>query len=136
MIDIGTESFGADVVPIHILGVTNVDLTWTSSLDLMSFALANLSDSSKEGGYVIRHSRHALDDFGETVAHAGGCNPLAAAFPVLFPYSVGSIEALRTIKVSVKAHTQWALQYHDRWFATHHSFAFVLFGILQKRAAM
>ena len=102
----------------------------------MSFALANLSDPLKEGGYVVRHSRHALDDFGETVAHAGGRNPLAAAFPVLFPYGVGSIEASRTIKVGVKAHTQWALQYHDQWFATHHSFAFVLFGILQKRAAM
>ena len=125
-----------DVLPIHALGVTDIDLTRTPSSDLMAFALANLNDATKEGGYAVRHGMAPLDDFGETVEAQGGRNPLAAAFPVLFPYGVGGIEAPRTVKVSLKEHARWALQYHDRRFATHHTFPFVVFAIIQKREAM
>ena len=121
---------------IHALGVTDVELTRTPSSDLMAFALANLNDATKEGGYAVRHGNVPLNDFGETVEGLGGRNPLAAAFPVLFPYGVGGIEAPRTVKVSLKEHARWALQYHDCRFATHHSFPFVAFVIIQKREAM
>ena len=53
MTHIGVDSGEPDVVPIHVLGVTDVDLTRTPSSDLMAFALANLSDPLKEGGYVV-----------------------------------------------------------------------------------
>ena len=78
-IDPRTGTGDADVVPIHVLGVTDVGLTRTSSSDLMTFALANLSDPSREGGYVVRHSRNALDDFGETVARLEGRNPFSSS---------------------------------------------------------
>ena len=136
MAHLAVDSGEPDVVPIHVLGVTDVDLTRTASSDLMAFALANLADPLEEGGYVVRHSRRALDDFGESVAQAGGRNPLAAAFPVLFPYGLGGIEASRKVKLSLKDHARWALQYHDRCFANHHTFAFVLFAMFQKREAM
>ena len=131
-----TDEGEPDVLPIHALGVTDIDLTRTPSSDLMAFALANLNDITKEGGYAVRHGMAPLDDFGETVEAQGGRNPLAAAFPVLFPYGVGGIEAPRTVKVGLKEHARWALQYHDRRFATHHTFPFVVFAIIQKREAM
>jgi len=96
------------------------------------YALANLQDSSQEGGYAVRHSKTAITDFGQNATR----NPLAAAFPVLFPYGVGSIEAERKVKLSLREHAQWALQYYDRRFAKHHSFPFVLFALVQKHEAM
>lgn len=60
-------------------------------------------------------------------------NPLAAAYPGLFPYGVGGIEADRPQIVTFVQHVKWALQYYDRQFRTHHSFPFVVFGILQRR---
>jgi len=69
--------------------------------------------------------------------HAKGItNPLAAAYPVLFPYGIGGIEAEQPIKVTLKDHTQWALQYYDCRFATHHSFLFVAFALIQKCGTM
>ena len=46
------DSSEPDVVPIHVFGVTDVDLTRTLSSDLMAFALANLADPLK-GGYIV-----------------------------------------------------------------------------------
>ena len=56
-------------------------------------SVANLNDPSKEGGYAVSHGTTPLNKFGDTVAQQGGHNPLAAAFPVLFPYMVGGFEA-------------------------------------------
>ena len=63
-IGVDSQAGEPDVVPIHVLGITDVDLTQTLSSDLMAFTLANFADPLK-GGYIVRHSRHALDDFGE-----------------------------------------------------------------------
>ena len=49
---------------------------------------------------------------------------------------MGGIEASKSVKVGFKEHARWALQYHDRWFAMHHMFPFVVFGMIQKRDAM
>ena len=73
------DSSELDVVPIHVLGVTDVDLTRTLSSDLMAFALANLADPLK-GGYIVGHSRRALDDFGESVSQ--GTIHLQAFIPI------------------------------------------------------
>jgi len=59
----------------------------------MNHALANLFDRSREGGYVVRHSMKPINDFGANSKLTGTNNPLAAAFPVLFPYGVGGVEA-------------------------------------------
>ena len=130
------EHPGSDVIPIHVLGVTDTDLTRVSTSELMSYVLANLFDTSQEGGYAIRHSMSAINDFGENATLTGALNPLAAAFPILFPYGVGGVEAERPIKVSLRDHSRWALQFYDWWFAMHHSFLFVAFALIQKREAM
>ena len=96
------------------------------------YALANLQDSSQEGGYAVRYGKTPITDFGQNATQ----NPLAAAFLVLFPYGIGGVEAERKVKLSLREHAQWALQYYDRRFAMHHSFPFVLFALVQKREAM
>ena len=58
------------------------------------------------------------------------------AFPCLFPYGLGGIEADREVTVSFSEHIQWALQYHDRRFRKHETFPFVAFGIAQRRQAL
>ena len=80
----------------------------------MSFALANLFNTSKEGGYVVRHSMKAINDFGENASQTGAHNPLAAAFPILFPYGIGGIEAEQPSKINLREHACWALQYYDQ----------------------
>ena len=127
---------GADVVPIHVLGAMDTELSRVSTSELMNYALTNLFDVSKEGGYAVRHSMRPIDDFGENARQTGNMNPLAAAFPILFPYGFGGIEAERQTKVNLRDHARWALQYYDCRFATHHSFPFVAFALIQKREAM
>lgn len=110
----------------------------------MLYALANLHTEGKEGGYAARHSKQPVNDFGrprpnaseEEKAALRKANPMMSAFPILFPYGEGGIEADRDVKVSFIEHVRWALQYHDRRFRTHHSFPFVAFGIQQKREAL
>lgn len=92
------------MIPIHVLGVTDTDLSRVSASELMAHALANLFKASEEGGYAVRHSMRPINDFGENATENGALNPLAAAFPVLFPYGVGGIEAERQTKVSVRDH--------------------------------
>ncbi|KIN98994.1 hypothetical protein M404DRAFT_156273, partial [Pisolithus tinctorius Marx 270] len=125
-----------DVLPLHVLAVSDTDLTKTSSSELMAHALANLNDSTQEGGYVVRHGTTPITDFGSDAAKNGCPNPLAATFPTLFPYGIGGIEDDRSTKLSLREHCQWALQYHDKHFATHHSFPFVVFALIQKRDVM
>lgn len=105
----------------------------------MLYALANLHDTSHEGGYVVRHHR-PVSDFGRPLpgveVHQPRRNPLMAAYPLLWPYGRGGIEEGRQESLSFNEHVKWALQYYDRRFRTHHSFPFVAFGIEQKRQAL
>lgn len=133
-----------DVVPLQYLGVCNTDLSKASTHELMMYALANLQDEGQEGAYAVRHAARPTSDFGrapktataEVKAAREEGNPMPAAFPVLFPYGEGGFEASRPVAVSFLQHIRWALQYYDRRFATHHSFPFVAFGIVQKREAL
>ncbi|KAH7930556.1 hypothetical protein BV22DRAFT_1000478 [Leucogyrophana mollusca] len=133
---------GADVIPLKFLGITDTNLNKVPLDDLMKYALTNMDDESKEGGYVVRHSRLPVSDFGKWQADDGSngtalqVNPLAAAYPKLFPYGVGGIEADHNKTVGFDEHIRWALQYYDRRFRLHHSFLFVAFGIHQKREAL
>ena len=127
---------GSNVIPIHVLGITDTDLTRVSTSELMSYVLVNLFDTSQGGGYAIRHSMSTINDFGKNVTLTGALNPLAAAFPILFPYGIGSVEAEWPIKVSLRGHSHWALQFYDWWFVTHHSFLFMAFALIQKHKVM
>lgn len=106
-----------------------------NTAELLMNALANMSD---EGGYAVRHSKHAVSDFCYANDPAGvepSPNYSLMAFPSLFPFGRGGIEQARPLKVSFKEHVRWCLEYYDRRFRTHHSFPFVMFGIEQKREA-
>lgn len=131
------------VIPLQALGTLDLDMNNLSANELMMWALAN-SAAGKEGGYANRYSRDAVNMFGrprerdldtESLNHPRR-NPLAAAYPTLFPYGVGGIEADRETDVGIAEHVKWALQYYDRRFRTHHSFPFVTIGIIQRREIM
>jgi hypothetical protein len=129
-----------DVIPLQALGCCDTDLTNVSTSELMLYALANVEKPFDKGGYAVRHGREPVNEFGYPRpgdhTDAPRRNPLAAAFPVLWPYGEGCIEQDRQHKVSFPEHVKWCLQYHDRRFATHHTFPFVMFGIEQKRQAL
>lgn len=129
-----------DVIPLQTLGAIDLDKTNMSGNDLALWALCNAS-SSEEGGYANRHSRDPVNMFGRERGTEGERvatrrNPLAAAYPCLFPYGVGGIESDQEDPVSFAEHVKWALKYYDRRFRTHHSFPFVVFGIQQRREIM
>ncbi|KAA1476552.1 hypothetical protein DENSPDRAFT_785160, partial [Dentipellis sp. KUC8613] len=108
----------------------------------MAYGLENLWSKGREGTYAIRHGRKPVSDFGRP--RKGEQRPFdpnrenffEKAFPVLFPYGRGGIEADRPVLLSFTEHVRWALQYHDRRFRTHETFPYVAFGIEQRREAL
>lgn len=129
-----------DVIPLQITGAIDVDLTKLSANELMAWGLANLWNEGEEGSYAIRHGRRPVNDFGRPrpgeVVDTNRPNYFEKAFPCLFPYGRGGIEADRPVEVDYSEHVRWALQYHDRRFRRHESFPFVAFGIQQRRQAL
>ncbi|KAF8416207.1 hypothetical protein L210DRAFT_3656731 [Boletus edulis BED1] len=87
------------VIPLQYLGVSDTELNEVSMDERMKYALANQQDS--EGGYIVRHGVKPLSEFGTGRGDrtAPTENPLAAAYPVLFPYGIGGIEAKRERKI-------------------------------------
>ena len=80
----------------------------------------------------MRHGRKAVIDFGQPQCGDVATQPadhhifFEKAFPLLFPFGFGGIEADRAIKVDFVEHVQWALQYHDRRFRRHKTFPLCL----------
>lgn len=143
------------MIPLHFSGSVDTDATQLSASELMRWGLANMWDNSHEGGYAIRHGSRPVNEFGpsrqrersandDSHAHAptDDVNPHAddnlfeKAYPCLFPYGCGGIEARRRVNVDFATHVRWCLQYHDRRFRKHESFPFLAFGILQKREVL
>ena len=113
----------------------------------MAWGLLNMWNRGQEGVYAVRHGRDPVRDFplrtdsnqdGESLQTDGGMQPnfFEKAFPCLFPYGLGGIEAYRRVKVDFRDHVRWALQYFDRRFRKHETFLFVCFGISQRRQAL
>jgi hypothetical protein len=122
-------------------GVVDTDLSKLSANEMMAWGLMNMWKEDKEGGYAVRHGRRPVNDFGlsqdpEQALDPDRPNFFEKAFPCLFPYGKGGLEADQPVKVSFKDHIKWALQYHDRRFRRHETFPFVVFGILQRREAL
>ena len=104
------------------------------------WALSNLWEKGEEGGYAVWHGRQPVHDFPDhhngIEADPNWINFFEKAFPCLFPYGFGGIEADREVSVAFSEHVQWALQYHDRRFRKHETFPFVAFGIAQRQQAL
>ena len=62
---IAMEDSELDVVPIHVLGVIDIDMMQMPSSDLTAFVCQ--SKQSHEGRYAVRHGIALLNEFGETV---------------------------------------------------------------------
>ncbi|KAF8425808.1 hypothetical protein L210DRAFT_3615050 [Boletus edulis BED1] len=102
------------VIPLQSLGVRDTELDELSIDERMKYALANLQE--QEGGYVIRYGNVPISEFGSGKGkhQAPLLNPLAAAYPVLFPYGIGGVEEKRELTVGFDEHIRWALQFYDR----------------------
>lgn len=155
-----------EVIPLQFSGSVDANATDLTASELMRWGLANLWDDGHEGGYAVRHGARPVDEFGPSrhgrrregtsSRPAGDDNfgdsaadsemlesrPLPEddlfekAYPCLFPYGRGGIEAVRPVDVDFASHVRWCLQYHDRRFRKHESFPFLAFGMLQKREVL
>ena len=130
---------------MHISGAVDADLTNVKASEVMASAVCNLWKEGKEGGYAVKHGQAPVSDFGtqrrkakHTVHEVEFNQPnfFEKAFPCLFPYSVGGVEADRETQLDFRVHIQWTLQYHDRRFRKHVTYPFTTFSILQRRQAL
>lgn len=107
--------------------------------ELLSWGIQNTWSDGQEGRYLVRHGRHPVNDFGRP--QGGGPAPecdnlFEKAFPTLFPYGVGGLEANQPTPLGFVDHVRWCLQYHDGRFRRHETFPFLAFGIEQRRQAL
>ena len=129
-----------DVIPLLVMGTVDTDLSKMLANEMMMWGLANLWKEGKEGEYSICHGCQLVSDFGrprefdstlEESLDFGCPNFFEKAFPSLFPYGHGGIEADQPTPIKFQDHIQWALQYHDCRFHKHETFPFIAFGISQ-----
>jgi hypothetical protein len=125
---------------LEVTGSMDVDFTKLTANELMSWGLVNLWNDGEEGAYAVRQGNKPVPDFGRPL-YGSNFDPnrdnyFEKAFPCLFPYGCGGIEADRVVEVGFSEHIRWALQYYDRRFRRHETFSFVAFGILQRRQAL
>ena len=112
----------------------------------MAWGLMNMWARGQEGAYAVRHGRDPVSDFpprpknGDSQENRSDTsaepNFFEKAFPCLFPYGLGGIDARRPVEIDFPNHVRWALQYFDRRFRKHETFPFVCFGISQRRQAL
>ena len=117
----------------------DTDSTQIAAQDLASEALRNLTLASDEQ-YAIRYGCVPARDFPPQMTDGADLgtqlNIWEEAFPALFPFGEGGLERRRPVWLSLQEHVRWALQHCSRRFRTHPTFAFMAFGILQRRQAL
>ena len=135
-----------DIIPLQVSGSVDCDLSKITANELMAWGLMNMWNRGQEGTYAVRYGRDPVSDFpprredkdGESSGSDASTHPnfFEKAFPCLFPYGHGGLEACRPVQIDFHNHIKWALQYFDRRFRKHETFPFVCFGISQKRQAL
>jgi hypothetical protein len=111
---------------------------------MIMWGLADLWKQGREGGYSVRHGTRPVRDFAHPLPNrdlaesinGDNENFFEKAFPSLYPYGRGGLEAGKPNAISFREHIRWSLQYFDRRFRKHESFSFVAFGIVQRREAL
>jgi hypothetical protein len=108
--------------------------------ELLSHALANVSQADKSFGWAVKRSGDFVNEYPRQNADGSrydgsteNPNHLLGSFPCLFPYGLGGFEVDRPISISYESHARWALRYEDRRFRKDYHFMFQVFGVLQKR---
>lgn len=132
-------------MPLQISGTIDTEMSTITAREMMACGLTNLWEEGKEGGYAVRHGNQPVSDFrrargnvraaGDDVATKHS-NFFEKAYPCLYPYGEGGIEGQQEVCVDFAEHIKWSLRYHDRRFRKHETYAFVCFGILQRRQAL
>jgi len=132
-----------DVIPLQVSGSIDCDLSKITANELMAWGLMNMWARGQEGAYAVRHGGEPVSDFpprpdNQSDGSDASTQPnfFEKAFPCLFPYGFGGIEAHRPVEVDFRDHIKWTLQYFDRRFRKHETFPFVCFGISQRRQAL
>jgi hypothetical protein len=104
----------ADVIPVQVNGVMDVDCTHLSANDLMSWAVQNLWQEG-EGAYAVRYNQRFVSDFGSAhvMENPNVLRPnfFEKAFPCLFLYGRGGLEAERSQMVDFLEHIRWTLHF-------------------------
>ncbi|CAF1614641.1 unnamed protein product [Rotaria sp. Silwood1] len=137
------ERTNASIISINVSGVLDVKGTSITSEDINYHLLQRLrADTTKSSikfgekylngndiVYMIPHGSKPTNEY---------LNPnlLPGLYPTLFPYGLGGLEdLLRPVKVSMKDHVRYLLNYDDKRFEKHHSFMFIVFNMIQRREA-
>lgn len=123
-----------DIIPLNLSGTVDTEMSAVTVNEMMLWGLINLWQEGKEGGYAVRHSRNPVCDYPQHNTEDG--NYFEKAFPCLYPYGMGGIEAIWDKVVEFREHIRWSLQYYDCHFRRHETFPFVAFGISQRRQAL
>ncbi|KAG8723929.1 hypothetical protein FRC09_001109 [Ceratobasidium sp. 395] len=129
-----------DVIPLQYLGVMDNDLSKVSSDNFVEWGLENMQgrrgNFNCEYGYAVRYGAPAntfgQPPRGEPPPDPARSNYWEAALPPVYPFGVGGIESDRPVPLSFNDQSRWSLEYHDGRFRYHHSFIFLVFGIMQK----
>ena len=101
---------------MNVSGAIDTDLSNMPASELMKWGLENLVwKDGEEGGYFVKHGSQPVRDFGRPKKgdkrdyDPNQDNLFEKAFPVLYPYSYGSIETDRAVEVKFLEHVQWSL---------------------------
>jgi hypothetical protein len=104
-----------NVIPMHFLGMQDMDMSKVSASELMNWGLVNLWEQEEEGGYAVCHGNQPVSMFRRPRKESKNQEPdlngnyWERAFPVLFPYGEGGFEGRQKIEVSLREHIRWAL---------------------------
>ena len=127
-------------IPLNFLGVVDVAASNIQETELLTHALANVSQTDKSHGWAVKHSSDCVNEYPRLDKDGVRCdgttenpNHLLGSFPCLFPYGLGGFEVYRPLSISYESHARWALRYEDKRFRKDYHFMFQVFGVLQKR---
>ena len=102
------DGMNLNVVPLEKVGVMDTDMLQLSSNEMMMWAMAKLWGQGQEGTYAVWHSNQPVHDFpdwhGMNDINIDHPNFFEKAFPCLFLYGYGGLEADHKVAVSFDEH--------------------------------
>lgn len=115
----------------------DTDIADVSSQEMQLRGLINMWERGEEGAYLVQHSQKPAPDFPSHQKFSTNLvvkdNYWEMAFPTLFPYGTGGLDADRPVKINLIEHARWLLQQHDHRFRLHETFAFVVCNQQQRK---
>ncbi len=137
------EQVDLGIIPMSVSGVLDVNGTSITSEDINYHLLQRLRANSSRSSVTLVGKDLNDDNVVYMIPHGNkpaneylNPNLLPGLYPTLFPYGLGGLEdSSRPVKVSIKDHVQYLLNYDDKRFEKHHSFVFIVFNMMQRREA-